>query len=97
LEPPGNPERFTYDQFVSYGIRRESIFKTIVHLEHFGWIEMMRGGVRGFARSWPNRFRLTHRPTRKVPQDGKWHSTKVSHEWIAATDEWRRYRSKKLN
>ena len=80
----------TYDQFVAAGIRRESINKTISELEKLGWIEVMRGGYRGFARSWPNRFRLTHRPTRVIPD--------VGYSYFGdATNEWRHYRSKKLN
>jgi hypothetical protein len=57
----------TYDQFVASGIRRESISTTIAELERLGWIEVTRGGYHGFARSWPHRFRLTHRRTRINP------------------------------
>ena len=60
----------TYDQFVTSGIRRASIFATITELERLGWIEVSRGGYRGFARSWPHRFRLTHRRTRIRPGVG---------------------------
>jgi hypothetical protein len=45
--------------FVRAGIRRESIAPTMVELERLGWIEVYRGGYRGFARSMPNRSRLT--------------------------------------
>jgi hypothetical protein len=78
----------TYDQFVAAGIRRESIHKTIAHLECLGWIEVMRGGYRGFARSWPHRFRLTHRPTRSIATVGNPY-------FVEATHDWRRYRSKR--
>jgi hypothetical protein len=79
----------TYDQFVAGGIRRGSIFATIAELERLGWIEVSRGGYRGFARSWPSRFRLTHRRTRIKPEIG-------APYLVEATDEWRRYRPGKI-
>jgi hypothetical protein len=78
----------TYDEFVAAGIRRESIAKTITELEHLGWIEVQRGGYRGFARSWPHRFRLTHRRTRIKPSFGNPY-------FVEATNEWRHYDSAK--
>jgi hypothetical protein len=78
----------TYDQFVAGGIRRASIFATIAELERLGWIEVHRGGYRGFARSWPHRFRLTHRRTRIKPQIG-------APYLVEATHDWQRYSSKK--
>jgi len=78
----------TYDQFVAGSIRRGSIFATIAELERLGWIEVTRGGYRGFARSWHHRFRLTHRRTRIRPEVGMPYL-------IEGTHDWRRYRSKK--
>jgi len=78
----------TYKQFVSAGIRRQSIPKSIEELENLGWIEVQRGGIRGFARSWPHRYRLTHRRTRVRPNFGNPY-------FIDATNEWRGYRSRK--
>ena len=78
----------TYCQFVEWGIRREAVNKTIKELEHLGWIEVQRGGYRGFARSWPHRYRLTYRRTRIVPDNG-------APYLVAPTDDWRRYHSKK--
>jgi hypothetical protein len=80
----------TYDQFVAAGIRRSSIFATIAELERLGWIEVSRGGYRGFARSWPQRFRLTHRRTRFRPATGEPYLVEPTHEW-------RHYRSQKSN
>lgn len=71
----------TYDQFVAGGIRRGSIFATIAELERLGWIEVSRGGYRGFARSWPHRFRLTHRRTRIRPENGAPYLVEATHDW----------------
>ena len=74
--------------FVAGGFRREAISKTIAELERLGWIEVTRGGHRGFARSWPHRFRLTHRRTRiKAEIDAPY--------VVEATHDWRRYHSDK--
>ena len=78
----------TYDQFVGGGIRRGSISATVAKLEQLGWIEVSRGGYRGFARSWPHRFRLTHRRTQIKPENGMPY-------FVEATHDWRHYRSKK--
>jgi hypothetical protein len=78
----------TYDQFVAGGIRRGSISATIAELERLGWIEVSRGGYRGFARSWPHRFRLTHRRTRIRPGIG-------APYLVEATHDWQHYRSEK--
>jgi hypothetical protein len=78
----------TYDQFVAGGIRRGSIAATIAKLERLGWIEVSRGGYRGFARSWPHRFRLTHRRTRIKDSIG-------APYLVDGTHDWRHYRSKK--
>ena len=78
----------TYNQFVAGGIRRSSIFATIAELEKLGWIEVSRGGYRGFARSWPHRFRLTHRRTRIQPAIGAPYLVEPTHDW-------RHYRSQK--
>jgi hypothetical protein len=78
----------TYDQFVVGGIRRGSIFTTIAELERLRWIEVIRGGYRGFARSLPTRFRLTHRRTRIRPENG-------TPYLVEATHDWRHYRSEK--
>jgi hypothetical protein len=78
----------TYNQFVAGGIRRESIFATIAELEGLGWIEVARGFSRGFARSVPHRFRLTHRRTRIIPEIG-------APYLVQPTDDWRRYHSEK--
>jgi hypothetical protein len=78
----------TYDRFVAGGIRRGSISATIAELERLGWIEVTRGGYRGFARSWPHRFRLTHRRTQIRPEIG-------APYLVEATDDWRHYRSEK--
>jgi hypothetical protein len=78
----------TYDQFVAGGIRRASIFATIAELERLGWIEVTRGGYRGFARSWPHRFRLTHRRTRIRAGTG-------APYLVDGTHDWRDYRSEK--
>jgi hypothetical protein len=78
----------TYDQFVAGGIRRGSISATITELEQLGWIEVSRGGYRGFARSWPHRYRLTHRRTRVRPEIGVLY-------FIEGTHDWRRYKSEK--
>ena len=80
----------TYDQFVAGGIRRGSISATIAELEELGWIEVNRGGYRGFARSWPHRFRLTHRRQRVRPEVGMPYLVEGTHDW-------RQYRSKKKN
>jgi hypothetical protein len=80
----------TYAQFVANGIRRESTPATIAELERLGWIEVTRGGYRGFARSWPHRFRLTHRRTRIKPEVG-------APYLVEATHDWRHYRSEKSN
>lgn len=79
----------TYDQFVAGGIRRGSISATIAELEELGWIEVNRGGYRGFARSWPHRFRLTHRRQRVRPEVGMPYLVEGTHDW-------RQYRSKKI-
>jgi hypothetical protein len=76
----------TYDQFVAGGIRRESISATIAELERFGWLEVTRGLYRGFARSTPHRFRLTHRRTRVRPEIGMPYLVEPTHDW-------RQYRS----
>lgn len=78
----------TYDQFVAGGIRRASISATIAELERLGWIEVTRGGYRGFARSWPHRFRLTHRRTRIRAEIG-------APYLVDATHDWRHYRREK--
>jgi hypothetical protein len=78
----------TYDQFVAGGIRRESIFSTIAKLERLGWLEVTRGLYRGCARTTPHRYRLTHRRTRVIPENGIPYL-------VEATHDWRRYRSKK--
>jgi hypothetical protein len=78
----------TYDDFVASGIRRAAVCETIAELERLGWTEVQRGGYRGFARSWPHRFRLTHRRTRIIPQIG-------APYMVGPTHDWRRYRSKK--
>jgi hypothetical protein len=78
----------TYDQFVAGGIRREAIYKTIAELERLGWIEVTRGGHRGFARSWPHRLRLTDRRTRIKPEIG-------APYLVEGTHDWRRYHSDK--
>ncbi len=79
----------TYDQFVDKGIRRESISRVIAELERLGWIEVTRGLYRGFARSAPHHFRLTHRRTRVRPEVGFPYL-------VEGTDDWRHYRSKKM-
>lgn len=71
----------TYNHFVAGGIRRASIFATIAELERLGWIEVSRGGYRGFARSWPHRFRLTHRRTRVRPEIGASYLVEATHDW----------------
>jgi hypothetical protein len=76
----------TYDQFVAGGIRRESISATIAELERLGWLEVTRGLYRGFARSTPHRFRLTHRRTRVRPERGTPYLVEPTHDW-------RQYRS----
>jgi hypothetical protein len=78
----------TYDQFEAGGIRRGSIYATIAELERLGWIDVSRGGYGGFARSWPNRFRLTHRRTRIRPKIG-------APYLVEATNDWQHYHSEK--
>jgi hypothetical protein len=78
----------TFNQFVRAGIRRESIAPTMAELERLGWIEVYRGGYRGFARSMPNRFRLTARRTLVSPGLGEPY-------FAEATNERRPYRSSK--
>jgi hypothetical protein len=78
----------TYDQFVAGGIRRGSIFATIAELERLGWIEVSRGGLRGFARSWPHRFRLTHRRTQIRANIG-------APYLVEAPNDWQHYHSEK--
>jgi hypothetical protein len=80
----------TYDQFVAGGIRRGSIFATVAELERLGWIEVNRGLYRGYARSAPHRFRLTHRRTRIISDVG-------APYLVEATHDWRHYRSEKSN
>jgi hypothetical protein len=75
----------TYNQIVKSGISRGSIPDTIKEVERLRWIEVTRGGYRDPGRSWPNRYRLTHRRTeKKNPETG-------ATEYIEPTHDWRRY------
>jgi hypothetical protein len=61
-------------------LRRESIAPTMAELERLGWIEVYRGGYRGFARSMPNRFRLTARRTLVSPGLGEPYFAEATNE-----------------
>jgi hypothetical protein len=76
----------TFDEFQAYGIRRQVIARTIAELERLGWIEVQRGLYRGFARSMPNRFRLTARLALVA-------NPVCAPYYVEGTHEWRRYRS----
>jgi hypothetical protein len=65
-------------------IRRRLIRRTINEAKERGLIEQHRSGwVLSYAKSDPNRFRLTFRPT----------SEGNPSQWKAPTNEWRRYRA----
>jgi len=73
----------TYDDFVNYGIHRQSIRPAINELIALGFLEITRKGRAGNAEfREPNLFRLTYRHSKGVPGDG-------SHEWrsIKSNDE----------
>ena len=67
----------------SWGIPRRLIRKTIDEARERGLIEERRNGWQlSYAKSMPNTYRLTFRPTREGNPP----------RWIPATDEWRRYK-----
>jgi hypothetical protein len=79
LMPYNQLERWWY-------IPRRLIRQTIVEAIDRGLIEERRSGWRlSYAKSMPNKFRLTFRPTREGTPP----------QWKPATNEWRRYRSPK--
>jgi hypothetical protein len=64
-------------------VPRRLIRQTIDEAIERGLIEERRGLRLSYAKSTPTRFRLTFRPTREGSPM----------QWVAATNEWRRYRS----
>jgi hypothetical protein len=71
-----------------WGIPRRLIRQTIDEAVERGLIEERRSGWRlSYAKSTPNRFRLTFRDTREG----------MPPRWVPATNEWRRYRTPKTN
>ena len=69
-----------------WGIPRRLIRQTITEAKKRGLIEERRGGwVMSYAKSNPNRFRLTFRATREGDPP----------RWIPPTNNWRKYQSPK--
>jgi hypothetical protein len=71
----------TYDDFEQYGIHRHAIAPAIREVVALGFVEITEAGRAGNA-EWrrPNRFRLTYRHAKGVPEDG-------SHEWMRISEE----------
>jgi len=63
----------TYEDFEAYGIDRHSIAPAIRELEGLGFIEVTEQGRAGHGEfGWPNRFRLTFRPTQTYEPTHEW-------------------------
>lgn len=71
----------TYDDFVGYGVHRQSVRPAINELIALGFVEITQAGRAGNADfREPNLFRLTYRHSKGTPGDG-------THEWkLAKTD-----------
>src|SRR5262249_14985494 len=74
----------TYDQFVEYGVDRDSIAPAIRELVALGFIEVTEQG-RGGAGSWhePNRFRLTYRPVGNARPTHEWQHIETTEQAAA--------------